>query len=136
MKKVLVVASLVLFAAAGCNTQTAKNSDQQTSTTTPKKTAPAPSSSYTQALKTYGTNRIQYDQDCVAIPSQVAFKGGTKVMLDNRDDVAKKVTIGTTTYSLAAWGYKIATIPTYSAQKTIMGNCGAKVNVITIIVNK
>ncbi|MDB4939611.1 MAG: hypothetical protein JWO40_36 [Candidatus Doudnabacteria bacterium] len=154
MKKMIIMGSLVLLLAAGCsksndNTNTYSSSDNtstpvDTSTTTPpvtpppvvKVTPPAPTAGYTQALKTYGTNRIAFDEYCTAKPNAVVFKSGTKVMIDNRSNDQRKITVGTIALNVKPFDFQIVTIPTVKAITTITGDCADLQNVVTITVNK
>jgi hypothetical protein len=46
------------------------------------------------------------------MPGSMTMKTGTKFMLDNRDSVARTIAIeGGQSYSLSAYGFKIATAP-------------------------
>jgi hypothetical protein len=154
MKKVIVLASLFFLVAAGCSkntdTNTSSNGDNMSQTapsdspaatnpvtttpqtTTPKKIAPKPTATYSAALKAFGVNRIQFDQNCNAFPARVVFKGGTKIMIDNRDDTAKKITVGATTLNVGVYNYSTVTLPTTTVEKTLTVNCGALKNAATI----
>src|SRR5690349_2391661 len=68
--------------------------------------ASAPALTYQQALLKYKDARIQLDKSCQAHPSQVTYKNGTSVMLDNRANVARTVKLGST-FSIKAYGFKI-----------------------------
>jgi hypothetical protein len=74
--------------------------------------APAPARlSYTEALKIYGVNgyRFQFSDNCLGIPGRLTIKKGGKFMLDNRDDVAHTIKLGSQTFRLSKYGFAIAT---------------------------
>lgn len=157
MKKLFALSLLVLLVAAGCNknnstdqNQAAQNQSTQvpqaeqsntqnnTNSTSakPKVTPPANSAAYTAALKTYGTNRIQFDEYCTASPAQVVFKGGTSIMIDNRSNDQRKIVIGGSIINVAPFSYKIFTLQKVTSQTVIHGDCADLKNVVTITLNK
>ncbi len=100
-----------------------------------KKTAmPVPTSalSYTQLVEQYGTNRIQFDQDCNATPKSAVFKNGTRILLDNRSNQARTISVSGSNYSLVAYGYRVVTLSSPSVPMTLNINCNTKFNVGTI----
>ena len=116
---------------------------QIVSTPTPAQTppaapqpAPAKKISYETAVNTYGKNRIQLDSACQAHPTAAVFKVGTKVMLDNRAAVSRKVVFNTVTYNIPAYDYVVVsmTAPAYPATAFI--DCGSAQNVARITIEK
>lgn len=87
-----------------------------TPTTTPAKPA-APSASaaaplsYADALAKYGQNgyRFHFIDNCQLKLSSLVVKKGSKYMLDNRDDIAHRISVGSASYSLKAYSYAILT---------------------------
>lgn len=99
----------------------------------PKATATAtPTASYSQLVLQFGSNRIQFDNNCRVQPSNVVFKNGTQIMLDNRSSQTQSFTIGGTAYTLPGYGYQIITLSQPSVPKNLTINCGSSVNVGTI----
>lgn len=88
---------------------------------------------YTDLVKQYGANRIQFDEKCQTMPTSVTFKNNTSVLLDNRSPSARTVTIGTTKYQLAGYGYKAVTLSSTSLPKELSISCGASYNVGKIL---
>jgi hypothetical protein len=83
----------------------------ETPAATPSPT-PAPARlTYNDALKTYGVNgyRFQFSDNCLGIPGRLTIKKGGKFMLDNRDDVAHTIKLGSQTFRLSKYGFAIVT---------------------------
>lgn len=77
----------------------------------PKPVASAtPAMSYSQLVQQYGTNRIQIDQNCQIQPESVVFKTGTSILLDNRTNQSKQITMDGKTYNLGSYGYQVVTL--------------------------
>lgn len=95
----------------------------------------AVSASYTQALIDYKDARIQLDSECRAIPSNVTYKNGTSIMIDNRAPVARTVTAGST-FSIPAYGFKIVNLSSATLPATWYVNCDQRVKVATILIQK
>jgi len=133
---VLIVVLLVISLVKKSSYNTTSYNAPQTSTTTPS--APSGSVAYQQAVVAYKDHRIQFDAACSATPSNMVLKSGTKVMLDNRANVATKIVIDGVTYNIGAYDYKIVTLPTITStsNKSLLLNCGAKVHVATITLQK
>lgn len=110
-------------------------SDQPSVTPTPtrKTTTVSSSQTYTQLVKEYEGRRIQFDINCQAIPSNITYKNGTKVMFDNRSGDARVITIGGVQYNFLGYGYKTLTLSSPTLPKTLLLSCGAAVNVGQIL---
>jgi hypothetical protein len=91
---------------------------------------------YSALVAQYGTNRIQFDAGCQAIPKVAVFKTGTKVMFDNRSGDARIITIGGVKYSFLGYGYRIIKLGSTQLPATVKLNCGSAINVGTITVEK
>jgi len=91
---------------------------------------------YTKLVKEYEGYRIQFDASCQAIPKNVTYKNGAKILLDNRSGDARYVTVGGISYYLAGYGYKVITLNSKELPKTLLINCGAAVNVGQILLQK
>ena len=94
------------------------------------------SATYSALVAKYGTNRIQFDARCQAIPPVVVFKTGTSVMFDNRSGDARIITIGGTKYSFPGYGYRVIKLGSAKLPATVMLSCGSAINVGTITVEK
>jgi hypothetical protein len=74
---------------------------------------PAPRLSYDQALSTYGAGgsnyRYQFSANCLAVPSSLTVKKGTRFMLDNRDEAAHTFKIGNQTIRLNKYAFAVVT---------------------------
>ena len=86
----------------------------KTTTAKPKTITPAPGAvtlPYAEALAKYGQNgyRFQFADNCQIKPSSLVVKKGVRYMLDNRDDVAHRISVGSASYSLKAYGYAVPT---------------------------
>jgi hypothetical protein len=87
-------------------------------------------------LITYKDRRIQFDASCQATPNTVTYKDNTGIMLDNRTDKALSIKVGTT-YTVAAYGFKIVYLPdVYRQSKTLLVDCGKQQNVATVLVQE
>jgi hypothetical protein len=95
---------------APVDTQTEVTEPETTPTETSKPTGSGTSSvlTYEEAIGKYGGFRFQF-VDCHGNPGSMTLKKGGTIMLDNRDEKAHTVKVGTRSYALAAYGYKIAT---------------------------
>lgn len=91
---------------------------------------------YTKLTVEYKDRRIQFDMGCQAIPNNVTYKSGTKVMFDNRSGDARIITVGGVKYSFPGYGYKIITLSSQTLPKTLLLSCGAAVNVGQILLQK
>lgn len=77
-----------------------------------KKTTPAVGLTYEQTLATYADKRIQFNEKCQSVPSQMVLKKGTKIMLDNRSKYTQTINLDGTKVVLPAYGWQIVTITT------------------------
>lgn len=67
---------------------------------------------YTQAIQIYGDTGSRYRfqfNDCMIRPGQLTIKQGGKLMLDNRDNAKRKITVGKQTFNLGAYGFVVMT---------------------------
>lgn len=96
----------------------------------------ASNSAYTKLVTTYAGKRIQFDAGCQAIPKSLVVKNGAKIMFDNRSGDARYITINGTSYRFPGYGYWVIPLSSPTLPKTILLNCGAGVNVGTLIIEK
>ncbi len=107
-----------------------------TYTAAPVATATAPKLSYDDAVKMYGTHRIQFGETCLATPATSVFKKGSEIMLDNRSWEAKTFTVNGKAYSVAGQDYAIVPLTVLPASMEVMIDCGAMKNVATVTVQQ
>lgn len=91
---------------------------------------------YDEALKQYGSRRIQFDMYCQAQPASSTYKDGTYLMLDNRSGDARIVTVNKIQYRLAGYGWKIITLKSKTLPATWLLDCGSAISVGTILIQK
>jgi heme/copper-type cytochrome/quinol oxidase subunit 2 len=102
---------------------------------TPVVTSAPANLTYQQALINYKDRRIQFNSDCQATPSNVTYKNGTSIMIDNRSAIARTLNINGAV-SVKAWGFKIVKLSSSTLPKTILVDCGNGQNVATILLQK
>ncbi len=89
------------------------------------------STDYEKALNDY-RSRGAYFQfvNCAGNPGSLTLKRGTVFMLDNRDSKAHKIKVGTVTYTVGGYGYKLVNPQTLGLNHiTCDGGGAAAVNV-------
>ncbi len=94
------------------------------------------SPSYATALTKYGTNRIQIQQNCQAVPNNVTYKNGTTVMLDNRASIAHTLKIDSKVITIPAYDFTTFTFSYTNLPHTILMDCDKSQNVATILIQK
>ena len=105
-------------------------------TSKPRTVAPPNSQSYTDALKKYGSNRIQFDSSCQAQPSTVVYKSGTQVMFDNRSAETRKIVFNGKTYTIGAWNYIVVSMTNKTYPAVAYIDCGSSQNVAKVTIEK
>ena len=95
--------------------------------------APMPKS-YQDALTTYASRRMQFDQYCQAQPSRLAIARGQSIMLDNRSGDSRTFAVGGVFFTLSGYGWKIFTPSVKSVPTTLYVDCGSARNVGTVLV--
>jgi hypothetical protein len=108
-------------------------SNTETSTGTVK--TPVVSITYQQALVKYKDRRIQLAQDCQATPTNVTYKNGTSIMIDNRSNATRVVKVGSS-YTIKPWSFKVINLTSSTLPATWLVDCGAQQNVATILIQK
>ncbi len=93
---------------------TANNTLEGVDETPVEPTATAPKKlTYDEALRIYGAGgnnyRFQFSANCLSTPGRIAMSSGTKFMIDNRDTVAHKFTLGKQTFNVSKNGFVIVT---------------------------
>ena len=142
---IVVVVLIVVFFVFSKKSEVAEEGTMAPVVTTPDATpAPvagtpvrvAPNLSYDKALIAYKDHRIQFDAKCQATPNTQTYKDLTGLMLDNRSDTARTITVGAS-YTIPAFGFKIIYLPDVSRQpRTILVDCGKQQNVATLLVQE
>ena len=92
--------------------------------------------SYQEALNKYGGTRFQFNSACQATPTHMVIKKGSAIMLDNRANVARTVSVGTTKYSLMPYGFRIVVPTSKTYPATMLIDCGAQQNVATLLIEQ
>ncbi len=98
-------------------------------------TKPAPVGlSYAEAVKAYGSNRMEFDAECKAGPAQATFKAGTRVMLGNQASAPVTIVVGENSYTIKGYGYRTISLvsATYPATIDVMCNSIAGVAKVTL----
>ena len=95
----------------------------------------AVSMSYEQALATYKDSRIQLGSTdlCIATPRISTFKNGTTIMIDNRSEQSRSVTIGGK-YSVDPYGFVLVKLASNKTPETFYVDCNMQQNVATILI--
>ncbi len=88
---------------------------------------------YNQLVNEYAGRIVQFDASCQIIPSAPTFKNGTTIMLDNRSDMVRIISIAGVKYTLDKYGYKVITLTSPKLPKQLSINCDNKVNVGSIL---
>jgi hypothetical protein len=148
---VVVLVLIVILLVKGKGSDMAGNTDMQNgdqtaleatedtsagSVNTPTSGTASVTMSYAKALETYKDRRIQFNDECQAVPNTVTYKDNTGIMLDNRSSKSRTIKIGTS-YTVKGYGFKIITLPdTYRQSKTFLVDCDGQQNVATILVQE
>lgn len=64
---------------------------------------------YNEAVDLYGTYRFQFT-NCNGSPGAMSVAAGSTVLLDNRDNKQHVIAIGSQSYTVGAYGFKIASV--------------------------
>jgi hypothetical protein len=88
---------------------------------------------YANLMLKYKGRMVQFNKECAVVSNKVTFKQGTDILLDNRDDTAAKIVIGSRTFNLPAYGYKVIDLPTIGSYQL---DCNKRLNVVTVSVQK
>ncbi len=91
---------------------------------------------YSDALKLYGSRRVQFDMYCQAQPASSTYKNGTYLMLDNRSGDPRIISVNKVQYRLEGYGWKIITLTSKTLPVTWTLDCGAAVGVGKILIQK
>jgi len=94
--------------------------------------------SYTNLLKQYqaaGT-LVQFDANCQMSPNKPTFKNGTRVMLDSRVNTPRTITIGSKSYPMLSYGFRLETLSSSTLPQTLVVDCGNRQNVGTILLQR
>lgn len=91
------------------------------------------SGTYANLMAKYKDKMVQFNQECAVVSNKVGFKQGTDILLDNRDTTSVKIVIGSRTFNLPRYGYKVIDLPSVG---TFQVDCNSRLNVVTITVQK
>lgn len=98
-----------------------------------KKPSPATTLSYGDVVTKYANTRIQFNQNCQAIPGQTVMANPATVMLDNRSDQTQKITIAGHSYSVSAFNYVLVTLNEKNLPQTLHVDCNNQMNSLQIV---
>jgi hypothetical protein len=102
-----------------------------------KKPTPAiPPLSYGDAVTKYMNSRIQFNQNCQAIPGQTVLANPVTIMLDNRSDQTQVITIAGHSYSVTAYNYVLVTLNEKNLPETLHVNCNNQMNSLQILLQR
>jgi hypothetical protein len=90
------------------------------------------SPSYTDMVAKYGTQRIQFDMRCQAVPVNGVYKNGSSVMFDNRSGDARIITFNGKQYNVPGYGWAIVNLSARNLPVSWPIDCGAARNVSKI----
>ena len=88
---------------------------------------------YANLMLKYKGRMVQFNKECAVVTNKVGFKQGTDILLDNRDNTAVKIVIGSRTFNLPGYGYKVIDLPTIGSFQL---DCNKRLNVVTVTVQK
>jgi hypothetical protein len=88
---------------------------------------------YANLMIKYKGRMIQFNKECAVITNKQGFKQGTDILLDNRDNTPVKIVIGSRTFNLPGYGYKVIDLPTIGSFQL---DCNKRLNVVTVTVQK
>lgn len=115
----------------------------KTTTTVKKTVVPVASQpvtmSYQKALETYKDNlRLQLSgaDFCQVSPNNVMYKNGTSIMIDNRSAKTRSIKIGSTSYSIEGYGFKIVKLSSSTLPATLLMDCGTQQNIAKILLQR
>ena len=92
---------------------------------TPTQTSKNANLAYSDAVRLYANRRLQFDSNCIVTPYYVVFKKGTTIMLDNRYEKPRTVSLDGVVYKLPAYGFKLVTLTsTKKLPYTMKIDCG------------
>lgn len=89
---------------------------------------------YMDALKQYSATRIQLDAKCQATPFAMVIKGGATVMIDNRGNESRVVTLGTDKVTVPAYDYALITTAVTKVSEKALVDCGSQQNVAQVTI--
>lgn len=95
--------------------------------------------SYQKALETYKDNlRLQLSgaDFCQVSPNNVMYKNGTSIMIDNRSANTRNIKIGSTSYSIEGYGFKIVKLSSTTLPATLLMDCGTQQNIAKILLQR
>lgn len=88
---------------------------------------------YANLMLKYKDRMVQFNKECAVVSNKVGFKQGTDILLDNRDNTPVKIVIGSRTFYLPGYGYKVIDLPTVGSFQL---DCNSRLNVVTVTVQK
>lgn len=133
---VAVVVLLIMMQSSKKNAEVSESPSPSVSATPKSSGATTIKSQYDALVKEYEGRRIQFDKNCQAIPNQLTFKTGTKVMFDNRSGDVRTFALNSTVYNIPGYGWRLVTLSNKTLPFTYVIDCGSAQNVGTIMIQK
>ena len=84
----------------------------------------------------YADRTIQFDEACEATPVAPTYKNGTTVLLDNRFEAARAISIGGHQYTVPGYGYVLVNLFSSTLPQKYNVDCDFRQNVSTILLQK
>lgn len=92
---------------------------------------------YSTYLQQYQEGRrIQFDEECKAIPGELTFANQGEMMLDNRSSKDRQIKVNNDSYEIAGYGYKIITLSAPTLPASILVGCDERTDSGTITLTK
>jgi hypothetical protein len=91
---------------------------------------------YTAAYTKYAGRRIEFSSKCQVSPVKAEFKDGTKVMLDNRGSVSRRIAVGDQAFVIPAYNFAFLTLTAEKLPMTYSVDCGTAAGVASVTVTK
>lgn len=102
--------------------------------TTPSKVVlPTDNRTYTELVAAYKGKMLQFGASCQVLISNQVFKLGSDILLDNRNSSPVAIKIGSSSYQLGSYGYKVVSLDTTGK---FMVDCGSQQNVAILTVER
>lgn len=102
-------------------------------TTGTKSGTPTSALTYSQAINLYGPRRIQFDDNCQAIPNSLNIRNKESVMFDNRSAQAKTITVEGRRYTLKGYGFQVVRLESAQLPHAVTVDCGSGRNNASIL---
>lgn len=79
---------------------------------------------YNQAVNKYKDYRMQFNEDCIAVPSSFVLKTGSKFMFDNRSEETRSIVLDGRKHIFGPFTFAILTMSSKTLPDTVKIDCG------------